>query len=237
MEKSYEQQYNVDNQPPPYQSNTHQTTVSIASYPKQDPISTPLQPPPNYGGQPGPSNSYPQNHPPNPNNVTFVTQTTTAQKSTMAQFQRFIPAMPMCLAVTCLVINCILPGFGSIIASFSVFCCDRSTSRDDRSAFSLFCITFWIGWAQLITCPFGVGWAWSIWWGYGFVFLAGQASMQENVNVVTTTTTTTVPLEVAPLPPPPPGFQAPAPAPAPYSIDSSYPQAGYSNNLPEVKEN
>uniref|UniRef100_H2ZFY2 Uncharacterized protein n=1 Tax=Ciona savignyi TaxID=51511 RepID=H2ZFY2_CIOSA len=50
--------------------------------------------------------------------------------------------MPMWCAITCLVINCLLPGIGTIIASFSILCCAQS-SQKNIGGFKTFCLNFW----------------------------------------------------------------------------------------------
>ncbi|XP_078492930.1 protein SPEC3 [Ciona intestinalis] len=96
--------------------------------------------------------------------------------------------MPMWCAVTCLFVNCLLPGFGTIMASFSVICC-ADVSQKNSGKGGTFCLNFWVGWLQMITLFFVLfGWVWSIVWGVAFV----QAAAKRNNTMVTTTTTNTM---------------------------------------------
>ncbi|XP_064603586.1 uncharacterized protein LOC135469003 [Liolophura sinensis] len=87
-----------------------------------------------------------------------------------------IPYLPVGLAVTCLITNILLPGSGTIISGFSIFCCGKARvpTKDDHVIVT-FCVNVWVGVAQLFTIPlFLVGWFWSVAWGIRMVLLALQ---------------------------------------------------------------
>ncbi|WAR26651.1 STUM-like protein [Mya arenaria] len=46
-----------------------------------------------------------------------------------------VPAMPMPIAVICCILNFLVPGFGTMLAGFSVCCCSRNEDMDCCSKF------------------------------------------------------------------------------------------------------
>ncbi|KNB43412.1 hypothetical protein JH06_3603 [Blastocystis sp. subtype 4] len=63
-----------------------------------------------------------------------------------------VPKVNHCTGLVLLIINCILPGIGTMIGGLiNAGGCD-------------ICI-FLCGWVQLLTAPFIIGWVWSIIWG------------------------------------------------------------------------
>ncbi|CAK8672240.1 unnamed protein product [Clavelina lepadiformis] len=187
METTYENVNATEKmQPPPYSPNANfspqppqmmQTPPQTQMQPNlvnQTNISM-VNPNPPQGGY------YPQ---PPPNPVTYVTQTTTMHAGSL---QSSIPIMPMCLAIILCIVNCLIPGFGTIIASFTVFCC-ANVGQSGSSNCGVFCLNFWIGWAQMFTVFFFLaGWIWSIIWG---VYFISNASQYGKAGIVSTTTTT-----------------------------------------------
>ncbi|XP_052096621.1 uncharacterized protein LOC127731818 [Mytilus californianus] len=91
-----------------------------------------------------------------------------------------VPILPMGLAVTCGVLNFILPGFGTIIAGLCAPCCARSElGIKDYSCVSA-CVIIGVGFLQLLlTACFLIGWVWSAIWG---IALIGTASDFSNYN-------------------------------------------------------
>ncbi|XP_076820301.1 uncharacterized protein LOC143465728 [Clavelina lepadiformis] len=127
-----------------------------------------------------------------PNQITYITQTTTQHGAFEDMYSR-IPIMPMCLAVTLCVINTICPGMGTVIASFTIFCCGRVNMTTNSSKCEILCYNFWIGWAQLLTCWLIAGWIWSIMWGYAFIAVSAKYADPQNI-FITTTRRTTIPV-------------------------------------------
>nr|KAG5714501.1 hypothetical protein BaRGS_006947 [Batillaria attramentaria] len=85
-----------------------------------------------------------------------------------------IPALPLPLAVVCLICNIIIPGLGTVVSGLSVLCCGKSrlSTKGDALVITL-CINVWVGAAQLGTVTFLlVGWFWSLAWGIKMVILA-----------------------------------------------------------------
>ncbi|KAL5008677.1 hypothetical protein ScPMuIL_014258 [Solemya velum] len=80
-----------------------------------------------------------------------------------------IPCMVLPLAAFCCVINILIPGFGTLISAFSVFC--GSTTRIGKR-FHAFCLNVLCALLQMLTFIFIVGWIWSILWGMNFVQLS-----------------------------------------------------------------
>jgi len=122
-----------------------------------------------------------------PQMVQTTTVVTTTTKKEPSQIRKAIPELPLPLAIVLLVVNCLLPGVGTIIAGFSVFCCGN-IGESGGSKFGTFCINFWVGLAQLFTVVgFLFGWVWSILWGIAFVTIAGGAGKKTTTTYVTST--------------------------------------------------
>uniref|UniRef100_H2ZG09 Protein SPEC3 n=1 Tax=Ciona savignyi TaxID=51511 RepID=H2ZG09_CIOSA len=120
--------------------------------------------------------------------VSYTTQTAHQTSSLIGSAS--VPVMPMWCAITCLVINCLLPGIGTIMASFSILCCAQSSQKNIGGC-TTFCLNFWIGWLQLITVPLVLfGWVWAIVWGVGFIQVS---SRQKKETIVTTSSNSFVP--------------------------------------------
>lgn len=180
-------------QPPPYQQNAEQGRPAVpAPYPNQPyptqhypvqsyPVQTSVYPP--QQGPPPQQGVPPQaavaGYPPQPPPQTFVYE---HKDGTFESLKRAVPSLPMCMAVFCLIINCMLPGIGTVIASFASLCC-ADVRGVDTGKLGLFCINFWIGWAQLILIVFGIGWIWSIFWGMLFLHQAKSQRQKEEEGV------------------------------------------------------
>ncbi|XP_038075288.1 uncharacterized protein LOC119743038 [Patiria miniata] len=86
-----------------------------------------------------------------------------------------IPYMPVGLAYMCLLLNIFVPGLGTLIAGFSLFCCkaepQQHTKKDE--IINSFCTNACVAVSQLFTIPFLlVGWIWSVTWGIFMVTFA-----------------------------------------------------------------
>nr|XP_002121910.1 protein SPEC3-like [Ciona intestinalis] len=181
-------------QPPPAQG--------PGGYPQPPPAQGPGSYPPPQGGYPGaPSiqiyqqQQNQQQQYGGPNQVTYVT--TTTNNSSFSGMKAAIPVMPMWCAVTLCVVNCLFPGLGTIIASFTVFCC-ANVGQQTSSSCGIFCLNFWVGWLQMITLfVFLIGWVWSIMWGVLFI---GLATEYGKPPAETVTTMTTVPISHVQVP-------------------------------------
>jgi len=166
----------MDEKPPVYTAQAPPPAVGYTAQPQpgypQPAVYTNQQP-----GAPG----YPPQHVVQPAATTTVI---TTQKEPSAMRQA-IPELPMPLAIVLLIVNILLPGIGTIIAGFSVFCCGN-IGESGGSKFGTFCINFWVGLLQLLTCwIFFIGWIWSILWGIAFVTLAGMKGSKKTTTVVT----------------------------------------------------
>jgi len=104
------------------------------------------------------------------------------QDSSLDAMKNAVPSLPMCLAITFLCINCILPGFGTIFAGFAALCC-AETKGVQTGKCGLFCINFWCGIAQLLLVVFAIGWIWSIMWG---VLMIHESTKRNNQGGVPT---------------------------------------------------
>ncbi|XP_038075709.1 protein SPEC3-like [Patiria miniata] len=99
-----------------------------------------------------------------------------------------IPSLHIVAAVICLILNIFLPGIGTIAAGFSVFCCGNP-GQSQSGKFGTFCLNFWVGILQLLTCwIFLVGWIWSIMWGAAFLGLSADYHTPRETTTVLTTT-------------------------------------------------
>ncbi|XP_078000897.1 uncharacterized protein LOC144453465 [Glandiceps talaboti] len=78
-----------------------------------------------------------------------------------------IPIMPLSVAIVCCTLNCIIPGTGTIISGFTLFCCGSPQDHTKKDEITDQVWTnFWVGISQLMTITFLlVGWFWSIAWG------------------------------------------------------------------------
>ncbi|KAI1287336.1 Protein stum -like protein [Halotydeus destructor] len=83
-------------------------------------------------------------------------------------FRRSVPSMPMCIAVLLCVLNCILPGLGTFLASMTIpLGCKTEYGRDKWTRAFIICLITAI--IQTATALFVLGWVWSIMWGINFV--------------------------------------------------------------------
>eukprot|EP00043_Microstomoeca_roanoka_P020991 m.2546 g.2546 ORF g.2546 m.2546 type:complete len:174 (-) comp1851_c0_seq1:222-743(-) len=100
--------------------------------------------------------------------------------------KEFIPIMHPCVAGFLCAVNCILPGFGTIIAGFLALCGAANPGSESTSAAATFCMNLLVGFLQILTIAFFLlGWVWSILWGILFIT---QSSQWGRRPVVTTTT-------------------------------------------------
>uniref|UniRef100_A0A1I7ZRB9 Protein stum homolog n=1 Tax=Steinernema glaseri TaxID=37863 RepID=A0A1I7ZRB9_9BILA len=85
-------------------------------------------------------------------------------------FRRAVPCMPMALAGLCCFLNILLPGSGTFLSSFSIFCC--ASYESERSKCHVFWTNILAAILQFLLFPVVVGCVWSIVWGVTFVQLA-----------------------------------------------------------------
>lgn len=97
-------------------------------------------------------------------------------KIKQGMFRRAVPLMPRPLAFICFTLNLILPGTGTLISAFAVFCCGKHDHEKNIVAFFYNLLAAIL---QSATIFLLVGWIWSIRWGILFVQLSG------NKNIVT----------------------------------------------------
>lgn len=95
-------------------------------------------------------------------------QLTYANSSRHGWLRRSVPSMPMPVAVVCFLLNCLVPGIGTLIASFAtLFGCTTGYGKEGK------CQAFFLGLAititQVTTAIFVVGWVWSVMWGVNFI--------------------------------------------------------------------
>lgn len=80
-----------------------------------------------------------------------------------------LPALPICLAYFCLVMNVIIPGLGTIFAGLFCVCFGKprfSQMDGAKPRIGSLVINTIVGFAQAFCVIFClVGWGWSIWWG------------------------------------------------------------------------
>ncbi|TMS35257.1 hypothetical protein L596_002696 [Steinernema carpocapsae] len=86
-------------------------------------------------------------------------------------FRRAVPCMPMALAGFCCFLNILLPGSGTLVSSFSVFCCGASY-ESEKSKCHVFSTNILAAFLQFLLFPMVIGCVWSIIWGVTFVQLA-----------------------------------------------------------------
>jgi len=166
-------------QPPPYEASNEPQGFSSPQSPNYSSIP--------HSGQQYPAQYNPGQYqvppPPQPPVYQIQGNISPSDMSMYKQAKKTIPVLPVGFAIACMVINCILPGFGTITASFGSLCCaDYSDTETNR--FQMFCINFWFGWMQFILIVFGIGWVWSVLWGVAFVQLAKNKGHFEEQTVV-----------------------------------------------------
>lgn len=81
-----------------------------------------------------------------------------------------LPALPICLAYFCLILNILVPGLGTILSGFFCVCFGkpRFSQKDGaRPRIGSLVINIIVGISQAFCVIFClVGWGWSIWWGF-----------------------------------------------------------------------
>lgn len=105
-------------------------------------------------------------------------------------FHKAIPIMPKYLAIICCILNIVIPGLGNIqnnekilncsknkgtlISSFSIFCCAKHKCETNLKAFL---INFFAFILQLCSAVILIGWVWSIKYGILFVHLSSRKNI------------------------------------------------------------
>ncbi|XP_013392118.2 uncharacterized protein LOC106160147 [Lingula anatina] len=98
-------------------------------------------------------------------------------------FKMMIPTMHKCWAITCFVLNAMVPGLGTMVAGMSVFFCCTKTDLKFSQRIGSCCLNLGVGLAQLILAPvFLLGWVWSICWGIAMV---GQSDEEYHATKIT----------------------------------------------------
>lgn len=94
-----------------------------------------------------------------------------SSKTRQGMFQRAVPIMPRTLAILCFVLNLILPGTGTLISAFAVFCCGKHDYEKNIVAclYNLLAAIL-----QSATILLLVGWIWSVRWGILFIQLSSN---------------------------------------------------------------
>ncbi|KAK7496715.1 hypothetical protein BaRGS_00012122 [Batillaria attramentaria] len=81
-----------------------------------------------------------------------------------------VPALPMPVAVTCCILNFLIPGLGTFVAGCASMCCGRTEDMSSAQKWGSCCISVGIAFLQLLTTVlFLIGWVWSCVWGVAFV--------------------------------------------------------------------
>ncbi|XP_002735655.1 protein SPEC3-like [Saccoglossus kowalevskii] len=136
------------------------------SYPRQQggPVAVPSQPPP-------PPELTGPFAPKGGEAATAGNSARTAEANKYSKIAKFVNALPVmhqCWAWTCFILNCIIPGIGTLLAALIVLtCCAKHDGIGDRCRVS--CIQFWSGIGMLVTSPLIIGFIWAAWWGWMYV--------------------------------------------------------------------
>uniref|UniRef100_A0A1I7ZS74 Protein stum homolog n=1 Tax=Steinernema glaseri TaxID=37863 RepID=A0A1I7ZS74_9BILA len=96
-------------------------------------------------------------------------------------FRRAVPCMPMALAGLCCFLNILLPGSGTFLSSFSIFCC--ASYESERSKCHVFWTNILAAILQFLLFPVVVGCVWSIVWGVTFVQLAHAQELEYEIRM------------------------------------------------------
>ncbi|XP_054719377.1 protein stum homolog, partial [Uloborus diversus] len=91
-------------------------------------------------------------------------------------FRKAIPHMPVPLAVFLCLLNVLIPGLGTLISSFAVFCGCTTEYGDKRKSLLYNLLAALL---QLLMAPIIVGWIWSVLWGITFVNISLSKAVDE----------------------------------------------------------
>lgn len=95
-----------------------------------------------------------------------------------------IPAMSKPVAVTCLVLNVVLPGFGTFISGLTVLCGSHVRPKGATRR-SVVWANSWVALLQfLLTFLLLLGWIWSIMWGTAFLTISDEYYKKGQVEEV-----------------------------------------------------
>ncbi|XP_041352434.1 uncharacterized protein LOC121370946 [Gigantopelta aegis] len=85
-----------------------------------------------------------------------------------------IPAMTKPVAVSCLILNILVPGFGTLMAGLSVLCCSEAREKC-LSKKTVVWVNSGVALLQFVTAfLFLLGWIWSIMWGAAFISISTE---------------------------------------------------------------
>ncbi|XGW10517.1 hypothetical protein V3C99_012202, partial [Haemonchus contortus] len=93
-------------------------------------------------------------------------------------FRRAIPCMPLALAGLCCFLNVFIPGLGTSISAFSIWCCSDPRSESRWNSFGTNLLAAFL---QLLTCPIIVGFVWSVIWGVLFIQIAQEKQTEKRI--------------------------------------------------------
>ncbi|XP_052768953.1 uncharacterized protein LOC128209121 [Mya arenaria] len=83
-----------------------------------------------------------------------------------------IPAMRKAVAVTCLILNILLPGLGTFVAGLTTLC-GSAIRKKTMTSQKVVCSNTWVAFLQFVTAfIFLLGWIWSIVWGVAFITIS-----------------------------------------------------------------
>jgi len=117
--------------------------------------------------------------------------------------QLSLPAMHICMALTCLIFNLLLPGTGTMLSGFGALCCVRRDEWTARRQVASCWLCLGLGLTQLLLTPVVLmGWVWSVLWGFALV---GRS--QENYHAQIRRETNHFDVHTEVISPPPP-YQA-----------------------------
>uniref|UniRef100_T1JGT2 Protein SPEC3 n=1 Tax=Strigamia maritima TaxID=126957 RepID=T1JGT2_STRMM len=96
------------------------------------------------------------------------------------QFRKAVPTMPLPLAIVCCVLNVFLPGTGTLVSAFAVWCHYATEYENKSRAFANNVLAAFL---QVLTLVIIVGYIWSILWGVTFVTLSISKRKQDAKEV------------------------------------------------------
>jgi len=174
--------------PPPPHGPAAQTPMVPPPY-NSHPPSYPGQEPPRRERGPAPPRPPPPQPPVGANETHQIVKTEVTRKYQPTSCVRSTtPRLPRGLALTFCIMNCIIPGWGTIGSAFAS-CCYEQYEDDEHPPCcpkcNSCCGTFCFGFLQFLTAPaFLLGWVWSVIWGLELLKASSYGT--------TTTTTTTI---------------------------------------------
>ncbi|KAH9426130.1 hypothetical protein DERP_007070 [Dermatophagoides pteronyssinus] len=94
-----------------------------------------------------------------------------------------VPTLPLAIAVLFCMLNLLLPGSGTFLASFAIIF-GSQTEYGSGYGYQAFLICFLSSLLQFITAIFVFGWVWSIMWGIVFIKNSLRYGQKRDIHTI-----------------------------------------------------